>query len=191
MADTIIQFVDQYGYVIFFLAFCLGPFGIPVPNEITILTGSMLSAAGTLNPWIVYFSMLVGLIIAITAAYTGGRFLGGKFRAKLLENRHYIRTEHLFRRYGNFAMCIAFLIPIVRYAMPVFAGINHVSYKRFAIISYLGALLWTLLFFTSGHRIMNWISVISPEVLLLILLFIVSTVTYGITKKYYEWIQHL
>lgn len=34
MIDSMIQFVDQYGYLIFFLALCLGPFGIPIPNEI-------------------------------------------------------------------------------------------------------------------------------------------------------------
>ncbi|MFK4439919.1 hypothetical protein [Paenibacillus sp. RC21] len=54
ISDIVLQLVDHYGYLFFFLAFCLGPFGVPVPNEITILTGGILSNNGALNPWIVY-----------------------------------------------------------------------------------------------------------------------------------------
>jgi membrane-associated protein len=38
ISETMMQLIDQYGYFMFFVAFSLGPFGIPVPNEITILT---------------------------------------------------------------------------------------------------------------------------------------------------------
>lgn len=70
MIDCMIQFVDQYGYIIFFLAFCLGPFGIPIPNEINFLKaehlfkkhGSIAMGIGFFIPVIRYMMPLfVGL----------------------------------------------------------------------------------------------------------------------------------
>jgi hypothetical protein len=34
--ETIVHLVNQYGYLFFYLAFTLGPFEKPVPNEVTI-----------------------------------------------------------------------------------------------------------------------------------------------------------
>lgn len=42
-SNIIIQLVEQYGYLAFFLAFSLGPFGIPVPNEVTKQHGCVRS----------------------------------------------------------------------------------------------------------------------------------------------------
>ncbi|MGY4760778.1 DedA family protein [Paenibacillus caseinilyticus] len=127
ISDIIIQLVDQHGYLIFFLAFCLGPFGIPVPNEITILTGGILSTNGVLNPWAVYLLILAGLCTAITFAYFAGRIFGETFKRKFRHNRHFLKTEKLFNRHGDLAMCLGFLVPVVRYILPVFVGLNGVS----------------------------------------------------------------
>lgn len=83
ISHSIIQLVDHYGYLIFFLAFCLGPFGIPVPNEITILTGSILSNSGILNPWMIYTHILAGLLTAITCTFFVGKIFGDYILAGL------------------------------------------------------------------------------------------------------------
>ena len=150
ISDIIIQLVGHYGYLIFFLAFCLGPFGIPVPNEITILTGGILSNNGALNPWIVYMAIFAGLFTAITFAYFAGRIFGEKCKSKLQNSRHLQKAETLFKQHGDIAMCLGLFIPIVRYILPVFAGFSGISYKKFALISYPSALAWTAAFFTFG-----------------------------------------
>lgn len=182
MIDSMIQFADQYGYLIFFLAFCLGPFGIPIPNEITILTGSLLSSNGTLNPWMVYFAILAGLLTAISLAYWGGRLFGRTFRTKLQRNRYFSKTEKLFLKHGNMAMCIGFFIPVVRYMMPLFVGLSNIPYKRFALVSYAGAVAWTVLFFIVGLHIQNIIMALDSKTTLLIILIVTSFGAYALRK---------
>lgn len=69
---------------------------------------------------------------------------------KFNKSRHFLKAEKLFEKYGDIAMCLGFLIPVVRYIVPVFVGIRGVSYKKFVLISYSSALVWTATFFTLG-----------------------------------------
>lgn len=151
MMDTLTGLVHEYGYLLFFLAFSLGPFGIPIPNEVTILTGGILSNEDDLNGGIVYLLILCGLITAVTIAYFAGRLLGKRFVPKFRNNRHFQKAERLITRHGNLAMAIGFFIPIVRYIVPVFIGFSSVPFPKFALISYCGAFVWTSAFFSIGR----------------------------------------
>lgn len=157
ISDTIIQLVDQFGYLFFFLALCLGPFGIPIPNEITILTGSIWSGNGLLNPWIVYLAILSGLLSEITLGYFSGQFLGDKFRLRLQNNRYFQKAEALFQLHGNRAMCLGILFPVIRYMMPIIVGFSGVPYRKFALISYSSALVWTATIFVFGSFLGDYI----------------------------------
>jgi membrane-associated protein len=154
LSDTILQLVEQYGYMIFFLAFGLGPFGIPVPNEVTILTGGILVDNGVLNVWITYVCILVGLLTAVTVGYFLGRLLGTRVLTRLTKkkngNRHLFRAQQIFNKYGDIGLCLGLFIPVVRYLMPVIAGTSGISYKKFALLTYSTAIIWTAGFFTLG-----------------------------------------
>ncbi|OME57039.1 DedA family protein [Paenibacillus odorifer] len=149
-SNTIIELINQYGYLIFYLAFTLGPFGIPIPNEITILTGATLSHMGIINSWMTYFCILSGLLTAFTVAYFAGKYFGQKLKCKFEANRHFKKAEQILKKRGRTAMYIGMFIPVVRYIIPMLIGLSGTSYKRFALISYPSALSWTLLFFFVG-----------------------------------------
>ncbi|MHA6528817.1 DedA family protein [Paenibacillus sp. BAC0078] len=148
--NTVIDLIHQYGYLFFFLAFSLGPFGVPIPNEITILTGAILSRSGVINHWTTYICILAGLLTAITIAYCAGKLFGHGFKKKLLNNNHYLKAESILRKRGDVAMCIGMFIPVVRYFMPLLIGLSGIHYKKFALITYSSALLWTIIFFGLG-----------------------------------------
>jgi membrane-associated protein len=161
LSETITQFVDQFGYMAFFLAFSLGPFGIPVPNEVTMLTAGMMADMGILNLWIIYFSILSGLMTAITLGFFIGKISGKKVTIWLQNKksyRHFIKVEKLFNKYGDLAMCIGFFIPVVRYVVPVFIGMSGVKFKKFAILSYTSSIVWTVVFFGIGKVFGNQLS---------------------------------
>ncbi|OKP83951.1 hypothetical protein A3844_20960 [Paenibacillus helianthi] len=161
VSNTILELIHQYGYLIFYLAFTLGPFGIPIPNEITILTGATLSHIGVINPWMTYLCVLSGLLTAFTLSFFAGKFFGQKLKNKFLENRHLQRAEQILNKRGHTAMYIGMFIPVVRYIIPMLIGLSGTSYRRFALISYSSALGWTLLFFSAGtffgnHILSKW-----------------------------------
>ncbi|MGF7046986.1 membrane protein DedA with SNARE-associated domain [Paenibacillus sp. DS2015] len=150
VSNMILELINQYGYLIFYLAFSLGPFGIPIPNEVTILTGATLSHMGVINPWLTYFCVLSGLLTAFTLSYFAGKFFGQKLKNKFQKNRNFQRAEQILTKRGNTAMYIGMFIPVVRYIIPMLMGLSGASYKRFALISYSSALGWTLIFFSAG-----------------------------------------
>lgn len=150
ISTTIMELLHQYGYLIFYFAFSLGPFGIPIPNEITIISGAILSQTGIINSWITYFCILSGLLTAITIAYFAGKLFGKKIRHTLQDNKHMIKAERILNKRGNWAMCIGLFIPIVRYVLPLVIGLSGIKFRRFALISYSSALLWTITYFTAG-----------------------------------------
>jgi len=173
--ETIIHLVDHYGYVIFYLAFSLGTFGIPVPNEVTILTGGILSDNGTLNPWGVYTCILLGLLTAVTIGYLVGKLFGQRmnlFLQKKLGNRYLQKVNDLFIKYGDIAICVGFLLPVVRYVVPVISGMNGVKYKKFALLSYTSSIIWTSVFFMFGkvlsEQIMQVLSLIDVNFIVVV-----------------------
>lgn len=135
----------------FFLAFSLGPFGIPVPNELTLLTGGILSNQGVLNPWLTYVSMLSGLLIAITLSYFIGKVSGETLTSRFGHNRYFQQAERIFRQRGDMAVCLGLFLPVVRYVMPAWVGLSGMSFRKFALISYFTAFFWTLTVFMIGR----------------------------------------
>ncbi|WNR43340.1 DedA family protein [Paenibacillus roseipurpureus] len=146
--------------IYFFCAFCFGPFGFPIPNEVTILAGAILIANTDLNPWLVYLFLLCGLLCAVTMGYILGSLFGKRFTSRFRKNRYLSKAEELFHKYGSIAICLAYLLPVVRYFIPVLSGINRVSYRKFALLSYTSAFVWTSVYFTVGLLLGNhWLHV--------------------------------
>lgn len=66
-------------------------------------------------------------------------------------DRYITFSEKLIHKYGNFTICISYLLPIVRHIIPYIVGINKMSFKRYALFSYSTGLIWTLIFFLLGR----------------------------------------
>lgn len=148
--NTVLDLINQYGYFFFFLAFTLGPFGIPIPNEVTILSAAILSQSGVINQWVTYLCILSGLLTAITLAYFIGNIFGHGLKRKLMNNKHFIKAEAIFRSKGDLGMCIGMFILVVRYLMPLLVELSGIENKKFAVITYSSALIWTTIFFAVG-----------------------------------------
>lgn len=155
VSDVIIDLVEQYGYFLFLCALGLGPFGVPVPGEVIVTTSGWLSSGDALQPWLVYTCLLSGLCFAVTMGYLFGRRFGHPLANKLRSHAKYARyalaSERLFQKYGKIALFVGYLLPVVRYLVPVFAGVLGIPYKTFAAISYFGAAAWTLGLFSLGY----------------------------------------
>jgi membrane-associated protein len=188
--ETIVHLFDQYGYLIFYFAFSLGPFGIPVPNEVTMLTGGMLADNGNLNPWILYAVILFGLLTAVNIGYLAGKVFGQRIHVCLQKSKasHQLKVvEFLFKKYGDIAMCVGILFPVVRYVVPVFAGLNGVTYKKFALFSYSSSIIWTALFFILGkifrEQLTNALSIMDGKLIVIVVVIPVLMVVMGKRQK--------
>ncbi|MGO4184646.1 DedA family protein [Paenibacillus sp. MCAF9] len=141
--DQIMTMISQYGYIVLFLAFCLGPFGIPVPNEVTIIAAGIMTSHGVLHPFYTFASILFGMTSAVTLGYWIGR-LASKygFLRKLSHFGGYKKAEQFYIRHSGTALSLGYLIPLVRYFVSILAGVNKVPFKRIIFVSYPSAILW-------------------------------------------------
>lgn len=81
-------------------------------------------------------------------------------------NRHVQKAEQLLQQYGDAAMCFAFFLPVIRYLLPIFAGLRGVLFLRFALISYTSAVAWTAIYFSIGallgNHLVHFLAKINP-----------------------------
>lgn len=142
----------HYGYMILFLAFCLGPFGIPVPNEVTLVAAGILSAHGLLHPLYALAAILLGMTSAVTVGYWIGR-CARKFGFLRRLNRYggYRKAERYYLKHSGKALSLGYFVPLVRYFVTVLAGINGVAFKRMILVSYPSAAAWIGTIFGIGY----------------------------------------
>nr|WP_246245996.1 DedA family protein [Paenibacillus lemnae] len=137
-----------------FFSLWLGIVGMPLPDEVIVMTGGAVTGLGYLAPVPAFILTYLGVISGLSLGYVLGRSVGAPILTKLGNKRgmtrHIAKSEGLIRKYGGFALCISYFFPIVRHVIPYLVGINKMPFHRYATISYLTGLVWTAIFFSLG-----------------------------------------
>ncbi len=142
---------------IFFVLVVTG-FGIPIPEEVSVMTAGVLSANGTLNPWIAYFVTLAGAIGGDCVTYGLGYHFG---RSVLYEHprisRHLTperekRLERLIENHGVKAIFILRFMTGVRSPMFLTVGILRMPFRRFILIDSIAAVCVVSAVFGLSYR---------------------------------------
>jgi len=138
--------------VIYLLVGCivgLESMGIPLPGEITLVSASLLTVKGIGSPWGVATAAALGAIIGDSIGYAvgmrGGRpllaRLGRRF-PKHLGPKQMERAEHMFARWGVWAVFFGRFIALLRILAGPMAGALRVPYRKFLIANASGGLVW-------------------------------------------------
>ena len=126
---------------------------IPLPSEIIMpLAGwFLIEDRGRGEEWLVLaaFCGALGNLIGSLAAYAvgawGGRPLLLRFGRYVLISREEIeRAEHWFTRYGDRAVFISRVLPVVRTFISLPAGVARMNVWRFSVLSFVGSFPWSL-----------------------------------------------
>ncbi|MEC0226270.1 DedA family protein [Paenibacillus alba] len=153
--DTLLQSISQFGYAALFFALWLGIVGMPLPDEVIVMTGGAVSKTGILLTFPAFIVTYLGVISGLSLGYVLGRFLGSpvldKLRRKKNIGKHFIVAENMLNKYGNFALSFSYFIPVVRHVIPYLVGINKMPYRTFVLYSYTAGLVWTSVFFVLGQ----------------------------------------
>jgi len=168
------QFIASYGYLAIFVLMLAESACIPVPSELIMTFGGALAAGAVPGTHL----NLIGVILAGTAgnvagsyiAWAVGRYGGqpalnrltqGKWGRRLRLREHDVdRAVAWFDRYGNKAVLIGRLLPVVRTFISLPAGIAGMPPLRFGIYTTLGCLPWTTALAVAGYAVgANWESI--------------------------------
>lgn len=162
MESHLINVLEHYGYfgIVFILIW--GIVGVPIPDELLLTFIGYNVYQGKLSFVLSLGSASLGAIIGISLSYLLGNKLGIPFLHKFGPTFHItekrIETTHrLFEKFGPYLLFIGYFIPGVRHITAYLAGINTMSFKKFAIFAYSGAVVWGFTFIALGRLLgRNW-----------------------------------
>jgi len=139
---------------------------IPFPSEIIMpLAGWLLIAErghGLEYVFLAGFYGALGNTIGSLVAYYAGAWGGRPFlerygRWVLITHRDLAWADRWFARYGEPAVFISRMLPVIRTFISVPAGIARMHVLRFAILSFVGSYPWSLGLAWAGYELgENW-----------------------------------
>ncbi len=145
----LLDFLAPYGtyaYVIMFAILLACGFGFPMPEDIVLVTGGILSSQGITDFWMTNAVCMAGVLLGDGVIFTMGKQFGPRikqfrFVSRVLTPEREKKISQWFARFGEQVVFIARFAPGLR--MPVFmsAGIFQVSYWKFFVLDGLAALI--------------------------------------------------
>jgi len=182
----LIDFFTGYGYLAVFTVLMLCGFGVPIPEDITLVAGGIISGLGFANVHVMFGVGMCGVLLGDAAMFTLGRKLGKRvllFRpvARILTPARFRGVQMKFSRYGHWLLFVARFLPGLRSPIFITAGMTRrVPYWRFLLLDGMAALIsvpiWVYMGFMGAQKrewLMMWIhrgqaGVVSCAVLILV-----------------------
>lgn len=124
---------------------------IPLPSEIIMPYGGFLVATQPerFSLWWMGIAGAAGCVWGSLVAYWAGMYGGRPFIEKygryiLIRRRDLDKADAFFAKYGDWAIFISRLLPVVRTFISFPAGIARMNFARFVAYTFLGSLPWCL-----------------------------------------------
>ncbi|HBT72758.1 MAG TPA: DedA family protein [Lysinibacillus sp.] len=162
--QDLLGFIEQYGYFALFFSLWLGIIGMPLPDEMIVMSGGFLSSLEKMVVWKSFLLTYLGVVSGLSLGYFLGKIFGHRVLDKLIKKnkaKYLVKSKELLNKYGRFALVLSYFIPIVRHILPYLVGMNNMPFKTYALFSYTTGFVWTLMYFTLGLLFGSQMEVIS------------------------------
>lgn len=162
LAGFIIWGISLMGYSGVAVMMAIESACVPLPSEIimpfsgylvstgqfTLLGVSLAGAAGC----------VIGSVLAYWVGYYGGRPMAEKYGKYVLVTHHDLDiADNFFNKYGNAAVFISRMLPVVRTFISLPAGIARMNFSKFIAYTFLGSLPFCFILAYIGKKLGdNW-----------------------------------
>ncbi|PES82923.1 alkaline phosphatase [Bacillus cereus] len=149
----LLSYIEQYGYWALFFCLWLGIIGMPIPDEMIVMSGGFVSSLGILNVIPAFVLTYLGVVSGLSLGYILGEIFGTKVLDKLMKKKkakYLLKSQQMVEKYGHYALVTSYFIPVVRHIVPYLVGMNNMSFKMYALYSYTTGFVWTLVYFVLG-----------------------------------------
>lgn len=147
------QVYNSLGWHGVVLLMALESANIPIPSEIIMpFSGWILIRDQGLGASYVVVAGLygalgctIGSVVSYWVGAWGGRPLVERYGKYVLLSHHDLDlADRWFNKYGDWAVFIARLLPVVRTFISFPAGVSRMSFAKFTLLSFLGSFPWSL-----------------------------------------------
>lgn len=121
--------------------------GLLFPGEMAALIAGALSATGAFSPWLAFAGAAGAAIAGDLGGYALGRYRGQAMLtrwsfAQRQYERHRLRIEYYFERWGSATVLAARFVAVGRAFAPFAAGLSGMRARRFIPMAVVSGLLW-------------------------------------------------
>ncbi len=152
MTIWLTHFIENFGYLAIILLIAVENIFPPIPSEVILTLGGFLVSGTKLTLIGVILASTLGSIIGAIILFSISRNLTLPRLEKLLETKLFKllgfkkddaqKAIDWFDKHGIGAIFYGRCIPVVRSLISIPAGIAHVGWTKFLVLTTLGSLVW-------------------------------------------------
>jgi membrane protein DedA with SNARE-associated domain/rhodanese-related sulfurtransferase len=147
MTQELVSLVAQYGLLIVGVNVLLDQIGLPVPAYPTLILAGAIAADGHLAAGPLFLLCVIACLVADCGWYLVGEIYGIRVlkllcRISLEPDSCVSQTQSRFERWGINSLLIAKFVPGLAIIAPPLAGAMRIGWRKFIVLSTLGAVIW-------------------------------------------------
>ena len=155
--QTLMPIFTEYGYAAVFVMLLICGFGVPVPEDVTLVTGGVIAGLGHADVHTMFAVGMAGTMFGRGRLY-GPRIIKLPGFRRVLTAERFASAQDAFHKYGKWVMFVARFLPGLR--TPVFftAGMSHrVSFATWFLMDGCAALISVPIWVYLGYfGAQNW-----------------------------------
>ena len=168
----------------------------PIPSEVVLPLAGFLVGRGDLVFWQALLAATFGSVAGALILYALGRYGGRKLvlrygRFLHVDEERLDRADGWFRRYGDWVVLFARVVPLARSVVSIPAGTMKMPAIRFTVLTAIGSLAWNTLLIGAGvilganwQVVETWVGSYSNVVLVVAALVVATLlVVHGLRKS--------
>ncbi len=162
VGQWVLDVIGALGYIGLALLLVAENLFPPIPSEVVLPLAGFLVGRGDLSLWGAIFAATFGSVAGALLLYGLGRWGG---RRLVLRYGKWLRVdegglkeaEGWFRRYGDWVMLFARVVPVARSIVSIPAGTMKMPVLRFVLLTTVGSAVWNAILIGAGVVLgANW-----------------------------------
>ena len=161
--QILLDFFTDYSYFAVFSVLLVCGLGVPIPEDVTLVAGGIISGLGYADVYGMLFVCMAGVLSGDCIMFIVGRLFGRQvlnFRliALVFNRERFTLVQEKFEKYGNWVLFVARFLPGLRSLIFITAGMTRrIAYKHFLLMDGVAALIsvpaWVWLgYYGAGNR---------------------------------------
>lgn len=201
--NSLVEFLlpyQTYSYGLVFGILILCGFGLPIPEDVVLVSGGILSGLGNESMHLneLMYMLIVsfaGVLIGDSTMYLLGRLFGyriQKFKPMrtMLSPKRFAQVQKMFNKYGIWVLFVARFVPVLRSPTFLVAGMSRrVGFFKFLGMDGFAALISIPIWVLIGHygaqnreQLALWLHDSKMAILIFTIIIVVALVLYIKTK---------
>lgn len=168
--NLLVHIFSEYGYIAVFLVLILCGFGLPVPEDISLVSGGVIAGLGKADPHFMFLVGMAGVLIGDASVFLLGRIYGIRVLqipmiSRIVTPERFAKVQDKIGKYGNWVTFMARFMPGLRMPIYLTAGTSdRISFYRFVALDFMAAIIsvpvWVYLGYFGAHNfdtLLTWV----------------------------------